>query len=320
MSSTNSNTNFVGDSAEIQSLLRTARLVAATDATVLIKGETGSGKELLAHSIHQNSRRDHKSFNIINCAALPEHLVEAELFGHRKGAFTGAHQDHPGRFRSTNGGTVFLDEIGEIPLALQAKLLRFLESGECQAVGETHPYDVDVRVIAASNRDLYTMVQKGEFREDLFYRLHIVPLELPPLRQRNGDITNLLAHFTQEFARKHQLQAPSYNSAAQKLLCTYAWPGNVRELKNFCERMVILLSGREIAPENLPFEFKPKTANQDSNKAANRIETASSLSQMEVQMIQQALLDAGGNRSKAARLLGITRDTLLYRMKKYALS
>lgn len=312
---------LIGESPQIQSVVRAAKIVAATDATVLVQGESGTGKELLAHTIHQHSRRAKQAFHIINCAALPEHLVESELFGHKKGAFTSASQDNAGRLRAADGGTVFLDEIGELPLAVQAKLLRFLESGECHAVGESRPYRVDVRLITATNRDLFAMAQNGEFREDLFYRLNVVPLQLPALRDRDGDVKQLIDHFTQRLAAQHRLPPPSFSRETLQALSQYAWPGNVRELRNFCERMVILLSGIKIQPANLPMEFHRNTGtNQPENTGGFTLpEAGINLEHMEISIIRQALDKTQGNRSRAARLLGISRDTLLYRIKKYAL-
>ena len=319
----NKHTNLlVGNSPQIEAVIRAAKIVASTDATVLIHGESGTGKELLAHTLHQHSRRADKAFHIINCAALPEHLVESELFGHRKGAFTSASHDYAGRLRAANGGTVFLDEIGELPLGVQAKLLRFLESGECHAVGESQPYRVNARLITATNRDLFAMTQSGEFRQDLFYRLNVVPLQMPALRERIDDIRCLVDHFTQRLATEHHLSPPSYSKSTLKFLTNYQWPGNVRELRNFCERMVILLSGRQIQPENLPVEFRSQAKTPSQEQANNSFtlpDEGINLEQMEMNIIRQALSKSQGNRSRAARLLGISRDTLLYRIKKYAL-
>lgn len=309
--------DVVGNSPELRSLLNAANLVAATDVSVLILGESGTGKELLAHALHRASRRQHCIFVSINCAALPEGLVESELFGHRKGAFSGADSCHEGRIRAADGGTLFLDEIGELPIAAQAKLLRFLESRECQAVGETTPRKVDVRVIAATNRDLMALVRQGRFREDLYYRLNIVPLQLPPLRARTGDIVPLLNYYLRELALQHACRVPRLSRPALKALKSYRWPGNVRELRNFCERMVVLMSGCEIGLENLPLEFRSDPSS--TPRAADLLEPGVSLYDVERNLIAQALDKCGGNRSRAARLLGLSRDTLLYRMKKYAI-
>lgn len=312
---------MLGRAPEFQTVLRAMRIVSATDATVLITGESGTGKELLARALYENSSRRGKPFVTVNCAALPAQLAESELFGHRKGAFTGASSDGVGKMQAANGGTLFLDEIGELSLAVQAKLLRFLETGECQPVGQPMSQRVDVRVIAATNRDLSQAVKEGSFRSDLFYRLYVVPLELPPLRERAGDIPHLMKGLTEELAAQYGLASPRYSKAAMKLLNAYDWPGNVRELKNFCERMLILFSGREIEPTNLPREYlQTSTISEPVGSGFELPEQGIRMEELEVSLIEQALNKAAGNRSRAARLLGLTRDTLLYRMKKYAIS
>ncbi|ADE15645.1 sigma-54 factor interaction domain-containing protein [Nitrosococcus halophilus Nc 4] len=313
---------LIGKAPAFESLLRSARMVAATEVTVLIMGETGTGKELMAEAIHAESRRANKTFAAINCAALPESLAESELFGHRRGAFSGATHDHLGRFRAAEGGTVFLDEVNELSAGIQAKLLRFLESGECQAVGDTRTHHCDVRVIAATNCDLNQHIKEGRFRQDLYYRLHVVPLELPPLRQREGDINQLLKHFCASFAQHHGLVPPNFNSAALRVLNTYPWPGNVRELRNFCERMVVLLPGQTITPQNLPFDVRGGLnlpTEKETQPLITLPESGLELERVEMELIHQAIARAKGNRSKAARLLGISRDTLCYRMQKYAI-
>ncbi|WP_455219722.1 sigma-54 interaction domain-containing protein [Kaarinaea lacus] len=312
----------VGEAPCFEATMRAANLIAATDATLLIHGESGTGKELLAHKVHENSKRVNKPFISINCAALPEQLAESELFGHRKGAFTGAHANYDGRIRAAEGGTLFLDEVGELSLSIQAKLLRFLESGECQAIGENKAYHCDVRLIAATNRDLFTMVKAGQFREDLFYRLNVVPLEMPALRERASDLNLLLQFFTKQFSAIHELQAPVYSKAALKQLHQYHWPGNVRELRNFCERMLILFSGRQIELQNLPQEISFPAHATLARQADGFIlpDDGVKLEDLEIDIIKQALHKARGNRSRVARLLGLTRDTLLYRIKKYAIN
>ena len=309
---------IIGESPELQATLRAASITAAADVTTLIQGESGSGKELLAHEIHRQSRRHDAEFITINCAALPENLAESELFGHRKGAFTGAISDQIGRIQAANGGTLFLDEVGELPLSIQAKLLRFLESGECQPVGQPRAESVDVRIIAATNCDLYAAVQAGTFREDLYYRLNVVPLQLPPLRERGKDIELLVSRLTSLLAIQHRLDAPRYSVAALEMMQAYAWPGNVRELRNVCERLLILFSGKTIQAENLPAELRHQTRSTNNNEFVLP-EGGIQLENLEVSMIQQALDKTRGNQSKAARLLGLTRGTLIYRMKKYAL-
>jgi len=311
---------LLGNAPEFQMVVRAAQVAAATDATVLILGESGTGKELLAQALHEESRRGEATFVTINCAALPEALAESELFGHRRGAFTGATGDYAGRIAAADGGTLFLDEVGELPLGVQAKLLRFLESGECQPVGDSGVRRVDVRVIAATHRDLYAEVRAGRFREDLFYRLNVIPLELPPLRERTGDLPLLLEILTGRLARQHGLPAPRFGRRTRELLEHYPWPGNIRELRNFCERMVVLLSGQTVQPENLPHEFRTLDKSALQEGLFTLPDCGIDWDALERTMLVQALGKAHGNRSKAARLLGLSRDTLLYRIKKYALS
>ncbi|HHO68130.1 MAG TPA: sigma-54-dependent Fis family transcriptional regulator [Gammaproteobacteria bacterium] len=309
-------TTLIGESPEMQAVLRAARLVAATDVPVLIEGESGTGKELLARDVHRHSRRAGKAFISVNCAALPEALAESLLYGHRKGAFTGAVDHQQGYVGAAHEGILFLDEVGELSLPVQAKLLRFLESGEFQPVGQAQPQSVDVRVIAATNRCLEERVRAGEFREDLYYRLRVVPLELPPLRQRQGDVGLLTERLSAALAARHGLEAPRFTPAARRRLEDYGWPGNVRELRNFCERMVVLFGGRVVDVGNLPAEIRrPQPATEGFRLPAGGL----SLQALEVDMIRQALQQAGGNRSRAARLLGLSRDTLLYRIRKHAI-
>lgn len=311
---------LIGKAPAFESLLRCARMVAATEVTVLIIGETGTGKELMAQAIHKESGRANGPFMAINCAALPEGLAESELFGHRRGAFSGATQDHLGRFRAAEGGTLFLDEVNELSPAVQAKLLRFLESGECQAVGDTQSRRCDVRVIAATNCDLNQRIREGRFRQDLYYRLHVVPLELPPLREREGDLGRLLKYFCIHFSQRHGLTPPTFSPIALRAINTYPWPGNVRELRNFCERMVVLLPGQLVEPRNLPLEVrsKPNPLMEEEIKPFITLPDGGlELERVEMELIHQAITRARGNRSRAARLLGISRDTLCYRMQKY---
>ncbi len=311
---------MLGNAPEFQSVLRAMKIVSATDATVLVTGESGTGKELLAKALHRYSRRHSKPFVTVNCAALPEHLAETELFGHRKGAFTGAVQNEQGRMQAANGGTIFLDEVGELPLGVQAKLLRFLETGECQQLGQPVTRRVDVRILAATNRDLSKAVKEGSFRRDLYYRLYVVPLELPPLRARKGDVELMLRGLTHELSLEYDLQPPVYSKEVLKRLTHYPWPGNVRELKNLCERMLILFSGRRIEVENLPQEIRHSQPESINLTGVFKLpEQGLKMDDLEADLIKQALNRALGNRSKAARLLGLTRDTLLYRMKKYAI-
>ncbi|VAX17521.1 Response regulator of zinc sigma-54-dependent two-component system [hydrothermal vent metagenome] len=313
--------DFIGSSPQLTSVIRSAKVVASTDVTILISGESGTGKELLASAIHKESRRANGPLITINCSAIPEALAESELFGHRKGSFTGATSDYDGLIKAADGGTLFLDEVGELPLSVQAKLLRFLETGERQGLGEPSPSKVDVRVISATNRNLYVEAQEGRFREDLYYRLQVVPVELPPLRNRSGDIPILLNTMIKRFSGLHNFAPPSFTKPAMKALDLHKWPGNVRELRNFCERMVILFNGKEIGLENLPLEIRNSHfKNNFPAKIADLLDMGLSLVDFEIQLIQGALLKTNGNQTKAARLLGLTRDTLLYRIKKHAIS
>ena len=308
---------LIGQSPNFEALLRSAKMVAATDVTVLIVGETGTGKEILANALQKHSPRADLPFITLNCAALPESIAESELFGHRKGAFTGAVANQLGRLQAADGGTLFLDEVDSLPLPLQAKFLRFLETGEIQPVGDTHTHNVNVRVIAATNSCLEDKIAKGEFRRDLYYRLNVVPLEIPPLRERIGDIQLLLNHFIQRFGSEHSLPPSSFGKSALARLHAYPWPGNVRELRNVCERLSILLAGRIIEENNLPPEIANRAAPQKS--VFSLPEVGIDLEKVEIDLIQQALTRTKGNRSRSARLLGISRDTLLYRMHKYGL-
>lgn len=311
---------LIGQSPALEAMIRSARMVAATDVTVLIKGETGTGKEVLASAIQKASTRSNKPFITLNCAALPEGLVESEIFGHKKGAFTGAISDKQGLFQAADGGTLFLDEINSLPLSIQSKLLRFLESGECLPVGSTKSYRVNVRVIAATNTDLTQQIETGSFRRDLYFRLNVVPLELPSLSERSADIELLVKHFFDHFAQAHSLQPPTFSRQALKSLRGYRWPGNVRELRNLCERLCILLAGRVIEPENLPHEFSGNIKLDSVITEFKLPETGVELDALEANFIHQALVRTNGNRSKSARLLGISRDTLLYRIQKHGLA
>ena len=307
---------IIGHSPSLESIIRSAKMVAVTDVTVLIKGETGTGKELFANAIQQESNRADKPFICLNCAALTESLIESELFGHKKGAFTGAATNKTGLFEAADGGTVFLDEINSLPMTIQAKLLRVLESGECLAVGDTKAYHVNVRIIAATNADLNQQVKAGQFRRDLYYRLDVVPLELPPLAKRIEDIEHLINHFMAMVASTHDIASPSLSKPVLAVLKNYPWPGNVRELRNLCERLSILLAGKVIEVEHLPSEF---FSGADATALEGFIlpHEGLNLEQLEVELIQQALDRTNGNRSKSAKLLGLTRDTLLYRMQKH---
>lgn len=308
---------LIGRSAELQQVLNAARIVSNTDVTVLIEGDTGTGKELLAQALHNTSPRNAKNFIAINCAALPEALAESQLFGHKKGSFTGADMDHDGFVQQAEGGTLFLDEVGELPLPVQAKLLRFIEYGETQRLGDNKQLKSDVRIIAATNRDLQTQVTNGAFREDLYYRLKIIPLVLPSLQQRVEDIPLLSQYFFSSLAEKHRLPVPSVSKAAVKKMQQYGWPGNIRELRNLCESLLVLLQGKAIEETNLPPHIISYAPQSSGFKLPS---TGIKLDELEVDLLNQALHATSGNKSRAAKMLGITRDVFLYRLKKYSIS
>jgi len=301
---------LVGISEPIRELMRQIRQVAPSEATVLISGESGTGKELVARAIHRSSERSEGPFVPVNCAAIPKDLLESELFGHLKGAFTGAVRDRQGKFAQAAGGTLFLDEVGELPLELQPKLLRALQEREIEPVGGT-PQKVDVRVVAATNRDLEEAVAAGEFREDLYYRLAVIPLLVPPLRQRRDDIPVLIEHFL----ARHDGVAVA--DEALELLGRYGWPGNVRELENTLERCVVLRRGERIEAGDLPQKIRSGEARQGG--VLNLPDEGFPLEELEKQAVLESLQRNGWNQTRAAAFLRIPRHTLLYRMEKYQL-
>lgn len=303
---------IVGASDQMKKVLVTVSRVAASSATVMIYGESGTGKELIAKAIHENSTRAHAPFIQLSCAALPETLLESELFGYEKGAFTGATNARPGRFELADTGSLFLDEIGDISLAMQVKLLRVLETMTFERLGSGKSIKVDVRLIGATNRDLPALIQAGKFREDLYYRLNVIPLNIPPLRERRGDIRLLAAHFLRRYAPDKKM-----SPEAMKVLEAHHWPGNVRELMNTIERVAILGSGQVITPDDLPGEIG--TGGGPAFGGFKLPAAGVNLESVEKQLIEQALKRTGGNRSQAAGLLGISRHTLLYRMDKYGI-
>jgi len=293
--------------------------VAATDATVLITGESGTGKEVLARRIHVRSPRAEGPFVVVNCAAIPAELLESELFGHARGAFTGAVRDRAGRFRQASGGTLFLDEVAEIPAALQGKLLRALQERVVDAVGADAPVPVDVRIVAATNRDLGARIREGTFREDLYYRLNVVELVVPPLRERPDDIPPLVTRFVSEFAAGREIAVPA---AVVAELSKRPWPGNVRELKNACERMVILCRGDEVSLDDLPPAPRAAGAGTAEDTSASFPPLPSeglSLVDLEKRVIERALRMKGWNITQAALFLRIPRHILVYRIGKYGL-
>ncbi|MDZ7844339.1 MAG: sigma 54-interacting transcriptional regulator [Anaerolineales bacterium] len=320
-SNSSASARLVGEAPALRTVLRAARLVAATDATALILGESGTGKELLARLVHAESPRFRGPWVTVNCAALPEDLIESELFGARRGAYTGADRDRSGHVQQAAGGTLFLDEVAELPLQAQAKLLRFLEEGEARPLGAGEGQRVDVRVVAATHRDLRARIAEGRFRADLFYRLHVVPLELPPLRERASDIPLLLDAFAEDLAARHSVARPSFTPALVARLGHCQWPGNVRELRNLVERVVVLFQGRRVDSGDIPAAWlEAATPSTAANEGVRLPAEGLRIDQVEAELITQALERAHGNRSRAARLLGISRHTLLYRMRKYAVA
>ena len=307
--------SLVGSSETIREVLDMAGRVAASDASVLITGESGTGKELLAKGIHYNSLRANGPFVAVNCAAIPENLIESELFGHMKGAFTGAVKDREGKFELAGGGTLFLDEIGDLRVDLQAKLLRALQERHVDRVGGSHPVPVDVRVIASTNRDIERAVKEGGFREDLYYRLSVIPLRMPPLRERKDDIPLLVNHFLKKFNPSQDVRVDHEALAA---LTAYGWPGNVRELENAIERASVLKRGDMITSADLPDKLKKEKASVE-NIILNLPEKGISLEDLEKNLIIKALERHKGNQTRAAEYLGITRPTLIYRMEKYGI-
>ncbi|MHC4451632.1 MAG: sigma 54-interacting transcriptional regulator [Planctomycetota bacterium] len=305
---------MVGRAPAMQELFERVRKVGNSHATVLVEGESGTGKELVARAIHELSPRADGPFVAINCAALSPSLLESELFGHEKGAFTGAHRTRCGRFELADGGTLLLDEIGEMDTALQAKLLRALEEMEVVRVGGNAPVRVDVRVIAATNRSLRRRVEEGAFREDLFYRLHVIRIEVPPLRERRGDIPLLIDSMIDELAVLHGLPRPPIAEEAVRRLAAARWPGNVRELRNLVERVLLLASGDEIAVGDLPRDLAE--GEQDGDRSL----TMRPIAEVERELIRNTLRDLDGNREQAARVLGISTRTLYRRIKELGLS
>ncbi|MBL8956620.1 MAG: sigma 54-interacting transcriptional regulator [Myxococcaceae bacterium] len=307
----------IGESAPMRAIYKVVQKAAGTSATVLIRGESGTGKELFARAVHVNSKRRTKPFVKVDCAALPPSLIENELFGHEKGAFTGAEGRQPGKFEVADGGTVFIDELGELPLPAQGKLLRVLQDREVERLGGNQTVQVDVRIVAATNRDLQKMVREGSFREDLYYRIKVVELVLPPLRDRGAeDLERLVRHFVAAAVRKHHVEpAPSLSAAALERLTGYHWPGNVRELENCVESAVVLSEG-EILPEHLPLPDGPRVVTVTASMTDDKVPT---LAEVEKRHILAVLERVKGNRTAAAKLLAIGRNTLGRKLKEFGL-
>jgi DNA-binding NtrC family response regulator len=307
---------FIAADPRMVEILVTVEKVAPTNATVMIYGESGTGKELIARAIHRLSPRNSKPFVEVHAGALPETLLESELFGYEKGAFTGAVTAKPGRFELANGGTLFLDEVGDISLGVQVKLLRVLQERRFERLGGTRSIDVDVRVVAATNSDLQQLIADGSFREDLFYRLNVVPITLPPLRQRQGDIPRLVAHFLD----KYEAGGKTITNDALEALSGYPWPGNIRELENTIERIVILSPEEEIGVGDLPSEVRAGVAPTASRTHPFELpEEGLDLEEVEMDLLRQAMDRAGGNAAKAAKLVGLTPKTLEARMRRLGL-
>ena len=299
--------NIIGQSPAMRQVLDMVATIAPSEATVLISGESGTGKEVIARCIHEGSNRRDGPYVAVNCAALTETLLESELFGHEKGAFTGAEKARDGRFLAADKGTIFLDEIGEIPPAMQVKLLRVIQERELQRVGGDRTLRVDVRILAATNRDLAREVEEGRFRQDLYYRLNVVALQLPPLRERREDIPLLAMHFLRRFAERNGKTVKGFTPAAMDRLLKHPWPGNVRELENAVERAVVLLVGDYVSERELP----PTLAAQGEQAAPPHLDFANmTLEEIERMAVQDTLAQVGGNKSEAARRLGINRKTL----------
>lgn len=307
--------NMIGSSSSMKELFATLELVAPSDATVLITGESGTGKELVASALHQQSRRCSFPFVKVNCAALNENLLESELFGHESGAFTGAVSQRKGRFEQADKGTLFLDEIGDMSLQTQAKILRVLQEGELDRLGGSETISVDVRLLAATHRDLQQMIEAETFRQDLFFRLSVVPVELPPLRERRKDIPDLLTLFLDRYAEKNRKDIKGFHPEVLRVFLSYDWPGNIRELENTVERAVILCPGEQITVRELPSQLLPAGSVDETHHAA----TPLTLRDMEREMIRATLVQNRGNRSKTAKILGVARQTLLNKLKDYDL-
>lgn len=312
---------IVGKSQPMKELIEMVAMIAPSEATVLITGESGTGKELIARAIHFNSSRKGGPFVVVNCAAITETLLESELFGHERGAFTGADKRREGRFMQADKGTIFLDEIGEMSPAMQAKLLRVVQEREIQRVGSDSTIQVDVRILAATNRDLREEVSSGKFREDLFYRLNVVNLRVPALRERMDDVPLLAQHFLDKYAARNRKRVKGFTPLAMDMLLKYEWPGNVRELENALERAVILVPGEYISERELPLGItQPHPGREETAQAAKSIIGVTSLEELEKQAVLSALEASRGNKSDAARKLGITRRTLYKKLKGYGMA
>ncbi len=312
--------NIIGSSPAMNLVFERMSRIVKTDSTVLVTGESGTGKELVARALHYNGTRRERPFVAVNCSAIPEMLLESELFGHVRGSFTGAIKDKPGKFEAANHGTIFLDEIGTLPLHLQAKMLRVLQEHEVERVGSNKPVKLHVRVISATNSDLEDLVKRGEFREDLFYRLNVIPLHLPPLRERQQDIMYLTAFFLEKQCRLMGRTVCTIHKQALEALERYSWPGNVRELENLIERMIALTDSNCITLDDVPAKIIGEKTSEEVNGVkmpSHGLDLAATISRIEQSLIVQALESAGGVKAKAAALLGINRTTLVEKIKRF---
>jgi Nif-specific regulatory protein len=307
--------NIIGTSGPVRQMYEQVAQVAATNTTVLIRGESGTGKELIAHSIHYNSLRAKKPFVKVSCAALPDSLIESELFGYEKGAFTGADARKKGRFELAEGGTLFLDEIGDLPLATQVKLLRVLQEREFERLGGTETVKVNVRLLAATNKDMEKGIAAGTFREDLYYRLNVFAIFVPPLRDRKADLLMLADHFLDKFSQEHGKSIKRISTPAIDMLASYHWPGNVREMENALERAVLMCDGQVIHAHHLP----PSLQTAEASGTVMRVSLSDSVAAYEKDLIQDTLKTTRGNRAKAARLLDTTERILSYKVRNYAI-
>lgn len=309
---------IIGKSPSINKIINLIKKIAPTNSAVLISGETGTGKELVARAIHGLSKRNDKAFVTLNCAAIPETLIESELFGYRKGAFTGATENKKGLFEIANEGTIFMDEIGEMPLFLQAKILRVLENGELRNLGSQETMHVDIRIIAATNKDLWKEVEKGKFREDLFFRLNVVQVFIPPLRKRKEDVPILIKHFLDGYNIQYEKNIIGFSDGALSLLLNYSYPGNVRELQNIVQHAVIFSEGNTIAKEDLPIHVlasRPLLTSTSESVSEEEL----TLQEMEKKFIKKIMEKYQGNHTEAAKKLGISRSTLWRKLKEYNL-
>src|SRR6185369_15672951 len=306
---------IIGTYGKLKEVIDKMKLVAPSRATILIEGESGTGKELIAQAVHQSSPRARGPFVAVHCAALSENLLESELFGHERGSFTGATERRIGRFESADGGTLFLDEIGEISSSTQVKLLRFLETKSVERVGGSKPVELDVRMVAATNRNLEQLVRDGKFRDDLFFRLNVVRLTMPPLRDRADDIPVLLAHFIRIFSEENGVPPLTLEAGALQTLQAYPWPGNIRELRNFCENAVVMRRGGSFTEYDLEPKFRAQGGGAGQSSAPNQAHAAPaanplSVEENEKRLLREALIKSRGNRTKAAELMGVSRRTL----------